>query len=259
MILAAGLGTRLKPFTEKHPKALYLFEGKTLLEHAIDHLKTAGIREIIVNVHHFARQIIEFLNEHRNFGLEISISDETGQLLETGGGVKKASWFFRDCNAAIIRNVDVISDLGLSKILECHRRSGSLATLAVRKRETSRYLLFDDEMQLCGWENIKTGQRLMVRETKNGGTGPGPKRNGHVRGPLPIPDTEKKTTETPGFSPESITPYAFSGIQVLNPAVFPLIAEEGKFSLIDLYLRLANDQKITGFVEDGKVWKDIGR
>ena len=259
MILAAGLGTRLKPFTDAHPKALYVFEGKTLIEHAIDHLKSAAITEAIINVHHFAGQIIDYLHKNENFGLHITLSDETGELLETGGGVKKAAWFFNDCEAAIIRNVDILSDLDLLKLLACHRSSGSLATLAIRNRETSRYLLFDDEMHLCGWENRKTGERLMARETKYGGTGPVAGRNGHVRGPLPNQDLEKKTPEIPGLSPASITPYAFSGIQVLGPAVFPLIDEEGKFSLIDLYLRLAKDQKIAGYVEEGVIWKDVGR
>jgi len=259
MILAAGLGTRLKPFTDAHPKALYQSEGKTLLEHAIDHLKTAGITEVIINVHHFARQIIDFLNQHENFGLHIAISDETGELLETGGGVKKAAWFFNDCDAAIIRNVDILSDLDLSKFITYHRSSGSLATLAIRKRETSRYLLFDDEMQLCGWENRKTGERLIVRDERYDSPDHVAERNGHDSGSLPGKNPELTTPHISGSAPAPITPYAFSGIQVLCPAVFPLITEEGKFSLIELYLRLAKDQKIAGFVEDGVVWEDVGR
>ncbi len=259
MILAAGLGTRLKPFTDEHPKALYQVEGTTLLEHALKHLKSAGITEVIINVHHFAGQIIDFLNQHENFGLHVAISDETGELLETGGGVKKAAWFFNDCDAAIIRNVDILSDLDLSKFMAYHRSSGSLATLAIRRRETSRYLLFDHEMQLCGWENRKTGERLFVRESKYGNTDPVAERSETASGSLTGKNPEQKSPDIPDSAPASLTPYAFSGIQVLSPAVFPLITEEGRFSLIELYLRLAKDQKIAGFVEDGAVWEDVGR
>jgi MurNAc alpha-1-phosphate uridylyltransferase len=239
MILAAGLGTRLKPFTDAHPKALYLFNGKTLLEHSIEHLKSAGILEVIINVHHFAGQIIDFLNQHDHFGLRIIISDETGELLETGGGVKKAAWFFQNCDGAIIRNVDILSDLDLSKITAYHRTTGALATLAIRKRETSRYLLFNHEMQLCGWENRKTGERLMTRKSTS--------ENPH------LPGAGKN------LDPDPLTPFAFSGIQLLGPEIFPLISEEGKFSLTDLYLRLAKDHKIVGYPEEGIVWEDVGR
>ncbi len=259
MILAAGLGTRLKPFTDAHPKALYVFEGKTLLEHAIDHLKSAAITEAIINVHHFAGQIIDYLHENENFGLHITLSDETGELLETGGGVKKAAWFFNDCDAAIVRNVDILSDLDLLKLLACHRSSGSLATLAIRRRETSRYLLFDDGMQLCGWENRKTGERLITRQPESINLNPFAAGNGHVRESLPGEDPEQTKPDIPGSAPVLLAPYAFSGIQVLNPEIFPLITEKGKFSLIDLYLRLAKDQKIAGYVEEGVIWRDVGR
>lgn len=223
MILAAGLGTRLKPFTDFHPKALYRVDGKTLLEHAVIHLVAAGVNEIIINVHHFTDQIIEFVHLHNDFGLKISVSDETGELLETGGGVKKAAWFFRDCDCAVIRNVDILSDLDLRNMAAFHLRSGSVATLAVRNRETSRYFLFDGQMQLCGWEDRRTG------ETKITGTA------------------------------SAVMAYAFSGIQLMAPGIFPLITEEGKFSLTELYLRLAAEQKIMGYLEDGHLWKDVGR
>ncbi|MEI7896442.1 MAG: nucleotidyltransferase family protein [bacterium] len=223
MILAAGLGTRLKPFTGQHPKALYEVQGKTLLEHAIEHLRTANIKDVIVNVHHFADQIIKFIHLHNNFGLNISISDETGELLETGGGVKKAAWFFKDCDCALVRNVDILSDLEINRMVTCHLNSDAMATLAVRKRETSRYFLFDDEMTLAGWENRKTGEQRLSRQ---------------VDAPVSL---------------------GFSGIQVLNPDIFPLITEKGKFSLTDLYLRLATDQKIKGYLEEGTLWEDIGK
>jgi NDP-sugar pyrophosphorylase family protein len=223
MILAAGLGTRLKPFTEFHPKALYVVNGKTLLEHAVTHLKSMGISEIIINVYHFADQIIEYVHLNNNFGIDIFISDETGALLETGGGLKKAAWFFNDCNGAVIRNVDILSDLNLGKMVQAHLHSRSLATLAVRNRETARYFLFDDQMNLCGWENRTSGERRM----------------------------------SGAFS--SVSAFAFSGMQIVDPKIFPLITEEGKFSLTDLYLRLAKDQKISGYLEDGAIWEDVGK
>jgi N-acetyl-alpha-D-muramate 1-phosphate uridylyltransferase len=223
MILAAGLGTRLRPFTEHHPKALFITEGKTLLEHALDHMRSAGIEEVIINVHHFADQIIDFLEQHDHFGLRITISDETGELLETGGGVKKAGWFLEEATGAVVRNVDVLSDLDLRGMIRHHLASDALATLAVRDRETSRYFLFDDMMNLSGWENRKSGERIVSCEDI------------------------------------SLSPYAFSGIQVLSPALSPLITEQGRFSLTSLYLRLAEKEKIVGYQETGLVWEDVGR
>ncbi len=161
LLLAAGLGTRLKPLTDNMPKALVVVEGKTLLEHALDHLKTAGVTEVIVNVHHFPEMIVDFLERNHNFGLNIAISDESEELLETGGALKKAAWFFNDDKPFIIRNADVLSDLDLNKMRSCHLEKSALATLAVRKRETSRYLLFHDDMRLSGWENRTTGEKLL--------------------------------------------------------------------------------------------------
>ncbi len=238
MILAAGLGTRLKPFTDSHPKALYVVDGKTLLEHAIDHLKSAGIQQVIINVHHFAGQIVEYLCQHDHFGLQISISDETGELLDTGGGVKKASWFFDDADDIIIRNVDIVSDLDFSKIIGFHRQTRSLATLAVRQRETSRYLLCDHYMQLCGWENHKSGERIIVNKPVSGN---------------PVhPDQGWDS------NPEYLSSYAFSGMQVMSPVIFSLISEDGKFSLVKMYLRLASEHKVSCYLEEGSVWKDMG-
>ena len=223
MILAAGLGTRLKPFTDAHPKALYEVDGKTLLEHSLVHLKSAGISEVIINVHHFAGQITGFLRQHENFGLNITVSDETGELLDTGGGVKNASWFFTGDENTVIRNVDILSDLDLVAMEALHRESHALATLAVRDRKTSRYLLFDREMQLCGWTNISTGGLKIARNT----TG--------------------------------VSPFAFSGIQVVSPEIFSWVTEQGRFPLMDVYLRLAAEQKIIGYRDEGRIWKDVGR
>ena len=228
MILAAGLGTRLKPFTLEHPKALFEYNGQTLLRHAIEHLRSAGISEIIVNVHHFANQIVDYLELNKNFDCKITISDETDVLLETGGGVSKASWYFRDGMDFIVRNVDIISDLDLQKMANFHKQSKSIATLAIRDRKTSRYFLFNQSMQLCGWENRNSNEKIFIETIDN------------------------------NLNSKFISSFAFSGIQILNPTIFQLITEHGKFSLTNLYLRLAKDCKISGYLEDGNVWKDIG-
>jgi NDP-sugar pyrophosphorylase family protein len=228
MILAAGLGTRLRPFTLEHPKALFEYNGQTLLRHALEHLRSAGISEIIVNVHHFANQIVDYLELNKNFDCKLTISDETDALLETGGGLSKASWYFRDGMDFIVRNVDIISDLDLRKMANFHKQSNSIATLAVRDRKTSRYFLFDQSMQLCGWENRNSNEKILIETIDN------------------------------KLNREPISSFAFSGIQILNPTIFQLITEHGKFSLTSLYLRLAKDNKISGYLEDGNVWKDIG-
>jgi NDP-sugar pyrophosphorylase family protein len=224
MILAAGLGTRLRPVTDSIPKALVKVDGRTLLEGAILHLAEYGVKEIIVNVHHFAGQVVQYLHEKNNFGLDITISDESDQLLDTGGGLQKASGFFTGKDPFFVRNVDIISNLDLYRMMEYHRQSHALATLAVRKRETSRYFLFNRDHRLCGWKNLKTGEQILsVQSLAN---------------------------------PEML---AFSGIQVVSPEIFNLITETGKFSLTALYLRLAKDQLIKGFIDDGSVWKDVGK
>ena len=224
MILAAGFGTRMKPVTDKIPKALVEVNGTTLLQQALDHLKDYRINKVIVNVHHFAEQVRDYLEQHHNFGMEIAISDESGELLDTGGGLKKASWFFKDGLPFVVHNVDVISDLDLDELQAYHLRSGALATLVVRERETSRYLLFDDELQLCGWENTKTG--------------------------------EKRIT---GRKSEGLRRLAFSGIQIIDPELFEVMTMTGKFSLTEMYLILSSEHKIVGFVDRGSNWRDAGK
>jgi NDP-sugar pyrophosphorylase family protein len=224
MLLAAGLGTRLKPLTDTIPKALVKINDVTLLEQSLLHLKEYGISHVIINVHHFAGQIIDFLKINRDFGMNITISDESGELLETGGGLKKASWFFKDPEPFVVQNVDVISDLDLRKVVDYHNEKKSLATLVVKERETSRYFLFDDNLNLCGWENVKTGEWIISGQI---GTG--------------------------------LRQLAFSGIQVLDPAIFHHITETGKFSLTGMYLRLSADHKIAGFVDKESFWADAGK
>ena len=224
MILAAGLGTRLQPLTDVKPKALLEINGRTLLERAIIHLAEAGINEIIINVHHFPDQIIGFLTKNENFGLRISVSDESGQLLDTGGGLKKVENFFQSNQPFIVRNVDVISDLDFRKMLEYHRQNSAIGTLAVRNRETSRYFLFDNSGLLVGWTNIKTAETIQARESSG-----------------------------------DIHKLAFSGIQILDPQIFSLITEIGKFSLTELYLRLAKSRKIICYEDNDSKWKDVGK
>ena len=224
MILAAGLGTRLRPITDSIPKALVTIDGQTLLEGAIRHLADYGVTEIIINIHHFADQILQFLGHNHNFGLDITISDERNKLLDTGGGLNNVSRFFAGGKPFFVRNVDIVSDLDLHNMMEQHLKSHALATLAVRNRKTSRYFLFDPDHRLCGWTNLKTGENILSIESKM-----------------------------------NLEMLAFSGIQVLSPEIFTLITEEGKFSLTSLYLRLAKDHFIKGFQDRGSIWRDVGK
>lgn len=223
IILAAGLGTRLRPVTDTRPKALIEVEGKTMLEHALEHLRSAGITDVVVNVHHFADQIIGYVEDHASFGLNILFSDERDELLETGGGVRKAAPLLEPADAIVVRNVDIRSDLDIKKMAEVHRQTDALATLAVRERTTSRYFLFDDRMRLCGWENRQANETILTRKA------------GHLN------------------------PLAFSGISILNPIIFSLITETGKFSLTPLFLRLSASWMIKGYPDDGSVWDDMGK
>lgn len=226
MIFAAGLGTRLKPLTDTLPKALVPIAGKPLLEHVILKLKSAGFEEIIVNVHHFPDQIIDFLKVNNNFGIRIEVSDERDLLLDTGGGIRKAAWFFDDGKPFLVHNVDILSNVDLQALYNQHLRTNALATLVVSKRDTFRYLLFDDNFRLNGWVNEKTG------ETK----------------PADLKDSEK------------FQKLAFSGIQVLSPAVLDLMETlEPKFPIMDFYLSNASTQVISGFVPYNYSMLDVGK
>ncbi|RMG16441.1 MAG: nucleotidyltransferase family protein, partial [Bacteroidetes bacterium] len=183
MIFAAGLGTRLRPLTHHRPKALVEVGGKCLLEIVIRRLLAHGFEEIVVNVHHFAGQVEAFLAQHAGFGARIAISDERSLLLDTGGGLRQAAWFF-DEQPFLVHNVDVLSDIDLTAMYQAHLQSGALATLACRRRQSSRYLLFDEQNHLCGWKNVKSGEVRMSRQVK------------------------------------SCHPLAFSGIHVIDPNIF---------------------------------------
>lgn len=222
MIFAAGLGTRLKPFTDHHPKALAEVNGKTLLEHAIRYLHRFGIEDVIVNVHHFAKQIEDAVDENGGFGSWVTISDERDVVLETGGGLKKAAEYFEGEEAFVVMNVDVLTNLDLGKMIEAHQSGDAMATLAVMKRESSRNLLFDEHMALCGWQNNATGQQRISR------------------------DTEVRNA------------FAFSGVQVLSPKILAM-PFEGKFSMIDVYLHFAQTKTIKGFDHTGNVFIDVGK
>ncbi len=227
MILAAGLGTRLRPLTETRPKALVEVAGRTLLEIALKRLRQYGIDEVIVNVHHFAGMIAEYLEANENFGMRVELSREDA-LLDTGGGLKKAAWFFRDDpdrleEPFILHNVDVISTIDLESILQCHRDHQALATLAVQEHETSRYLLFDEDHQLCGWRSVPAGEEKRVRRAEH---------------------------------PRAL---GFTGIHVISPRMLPMMTEEGTFSIIDTYLNLAaRGCRIVAFGADAYSWRDVG-
>ena len=224
MILAAGLGTRLKPFTDSHPKALAVVNGKTILQRNIEFLAGFGIIDIIINVHHFANDILEFLKNHKNFGSNITISDESDEVLETGGGLKKAAWFFEgDTSPFVVMNVDVLTDIHLKGMIEHHKKLKPLATLAVTNRHTSRYFLFDEVDHLCGWKNIKTGEQKISREA-----------SGYVQ-------------------------KAFSGIHVISPEIFSHMHLDGKFSMVDLYLELAQTYPIAAFDHNNSKFVDVGK
>ncbi|PYV95026.1 MAG: nucleotidyltransferase [Acidobacteria bacterium] len=226
MILAAGLGTRLRPLTDDRPKALVELAGRTLLDITLSRLRSFGVREVIINVHHRAEMIVEYLKKNDNFGMGIEVSREE-ILLDTGGGLKKAAYFFLRDPAEqpfIVHNVDVISTIDLGRMVQFHTESQALATLAVQDREASRYLLFDQEHRLCG--------RRAARDSK---------------------------PELVG-SPEKVQELAFSGIHVISPPFLTMMIEEGVFSVIDCYLRLASQaEKIVGFRADEYYWRDLGK
>ncbi|MFV0153980.1 nucleotidyltransferase family protein [Empedobacter falsenii] len=222
MIFAAGLGTRLKPFTENHPKALAIVNGKPLLQRNIEYLKSFGIDEVVINVHHFADQIIEFLEENNYFGIEITISDETDQVLETGGGLVKAKTNFDE--DFLVMNVDILTDLHLTNFIKAHQENKALVTLAVSDRNSSRKLYFNDKKELKGWQNLKTQEEIKAVD-----------------------------------SLDDLNDLAFSGIHVINPALFDKITETGKFSIMKVYMDLMKTESIIGFDHSGGILIDVGR
>jgi NDP-sugar pyrophosphorylase family protein len=228
MILAAGPGTRLRPLTDERPKALVEIAGRTLLEITLSRLRAYGIREVIINVHHFADMILDYLKTNHNFGMRIEVSLEE-VLLDTGGGLKKAAYFFlEDSNRLdepfILHNVDVISTIDLHRMAHFHTEKQALATLAVQHRETSRYLIFDEQLQLCGRRSGRNQEIEFVRPSQNAQA------------------------------------LAFSGIHVISPRLLAMMSEEGVFSIITSYLHLAaQEERILAFRADEYYWRDLGR
>ncbi|BAV10192.1 Nucleotidyl transferase [Filimonas lacunae] len=224
MIFAAGLGTRLKPWTDKHPKALALVNGKSLLQRNIEYLQQYGIKDVIVNVHHFADQIISAVEANNGWGSSITISDETDAVLETGGGLKKAAWYFSNEEASfVVLNADILTDMDIDAMLKQHNKTNGLATLATSSRSTSRYFLFNEQQQLCGWENVQTGERKITRN-----------------------DT-------------TLCQLAFSGIHIMHPRLLSMIQQTGKFSMVEVYLSLAEKNAIYSFNHSGSKFIDVGK
>lgn len=222
MIFAAGMGTRLRPLTDTLPKALVPVKGVPMLEIMIRCLITHGVDGIVVNVHYYAEMIIEFLHKHDNFGIDIKISNEKDMLLETGGGLWNARRWLHGEESFFVCNADIFTNIDFTKLYQAHHDSGAMATLAVRNRNSSRELLWDGDMQLCGWRNNKEGKSI-----------------------VPVPKVDLK-------------PYAFSGIQVISPKIFDTCKRKGKFGLIDWYLDICPQNKILGYKHDSDIWIDIG-
>jgi len=222
LLFAAGKGTRLKPFTDNHPKALAKVNGIPLLERNIMYLKQFGIKDFVINVHHFGDQIIEFLKKNNNFHCNIEISNESEELLETGGGLIFARKFLNHGEDFLIMNADILTNININNLIEYHKNSKDFATLAVSDRGSSRKLLFNDNLVLRGWLNVQTGEQRLAEFNK-------------------------------GFKA-----YAFSGVHCINPIIFDKIKRTGKFSIMEEYLDLMHTEKIHGFLHDS-ILIDVGR
>ena len=222
MILAAGIGSRLKPLTDNKPKALIEVNHISMLEHQINYLMYYGVDEIIINIHHLADQIIDFIRQ-KKYIIRIEFSDERDQLLDTGGGLKKASWFFDD-NPFFLVGADMFTNLNLVNLYQYHLKHKPLATLAVKKRNSTRDFLVDNNYNICGWRNNLTGKEIVVKKSDG-----------------------------------KLTNYGFSVIHVLNPEIFDLIIETGPFTMTNLYLRLIKDHNIIAYPHNNDEWFEFGR
>jgi len=222
MIFAAGLGTRLLPLTLTKPKALVEVAGKTLLQRSIELLVLHGINEIVVNIHHFSHLVKEYLAANNNFGITIHLSDESELLLDTGGGLKKAGHFFKGNEPFVVINSDVVSNINLAAMMENHNKTGAIATLAVRKRKSNRNFLFNPNLELGGWQNVKENKEILIQ------------------------------------AGAQMSPMAFSGIQIISPRLFSYFPMEPVFSLVQLYLEAAKHERIMGYPHDADYWFDAG-
>ncbi len=228
MVFAAGIGSRLKPLTDTMPKALVPVCGRPMLEHVLLKLRKAGFTDVVINIHHFGEQILNFLEANQHFGMRISVSDERQELLDTGGGLKKAMPLLSDGEPFLVHNVDILSNVDLHRLYAHHLQSHAVATLLVSQRQSSRYLLFDKEERLCGWVNKQTGQ-----------------------------------TKPEGFTyqPDLYKELAFSGIHVISPSLFRYMDDKwsGKFSIVDFYLQTCAKADLRGFAADNLQLIDIGK
>ena len=232
LIFAAGLGTRLRPFTDDRPKAMVEIAGKPMLQHVIERVSAAGFDDITINIHHYGQMIIDFLEKNDNFGLNIHISDERGLLLDTGGGILKARQWLDGDEPFLVHNTDIISTLDLKAFYDYHVEHDALATILVKERETQRYFLFDDNDRLCGWTNKATGEFK--------------------------PDPEK-------LRGRNLRELAFGGLHVISPRIFPHLEhyrrQEGeKFSITPFYVNECKHHLIHGYHPDADYqWLDIGK
>jgi N-acetyl-alpha-D-muramate 1-phosphate uridylyltransferase len=231
MILAAGLGTRLKPWTDSNPKALAVVNGKSLLQRNIEYLQQFGITDVVINVHHFAEKIIEAIEVNSGWGSNISISDEKDEVLETGGGILRAQSYLQGDDPFLVMNVDILTDMNLASMISYHQEKKPIATLATRERDTSRYFLFDEGNNLCGWRNVNTGEEKMATP----------------------PSADGKQVE------HTIRQRAFSGIHIIEPKLLTYIHQTGKFSIVDVYLQLMNDHTIKSFDHSESRFIDVGK
>ena len=244
MILAAGVGSRLQPLTDKTPKALLHFRGRTMREHVILKLKSHGIAEVVINIHHRAEQIVEFVHAHDDFGINISFSDEQEQLMDTGGAILKARDLLEGRGPFLLHNVDIFTDLDLTALYQAHMEGKALATLAVRERKTSRNLLVDRSGRLCGWRDNKSGKTVMAGEDVLRQTG-----------------NSSNTTDMNGAvkSDEELLPVAFSGIHVIDPQIFKLLDFNDPFSIIHAYIKLCAEHTVDTYDHSPDIWIDMAK
>ena len=223
MIFSAGLGTRFKPWTDRHPKALAIVNGKSLLQRNIEYLQQYGIKDVVINVHHFADQVVEAVKENNGWGSNILISDETNEVLETGGGLLKAKDFLQNGQPFITLNADFLTNLNLNDLIAFHQQKKGLISFGITNRKSSRNFLFDEDNRLCGWMNNSAGEKKIAIDKPN------------------------------------LKPMAYSCVVVFEPAIFDLIPQKGKFSLVDTYLSLAAAHPIYGYDHTGDKLVDVGK
>jgi N-acetyl-alpha-D-muramate 1-phosphate uridylyltransferase len=223
MIFSAGLGTRFKPWTDKHPKALAIINGKSLLQRNIEYLQRYGIKNVVINVHHFADQIMSAITEKNGWGSNVLISVETDEVLETGGGLLKAKDLLQNGEPFITLNADFLTDLNLSDLIAFHQQKKGLISFGITSRKSSRNFLFDDDNRLCGWMNNATGEKRISIDKPN------------------------------------LKPMAYSCVVVFESTIFDLIPQRGKFSLVDTYLSLAAEYPIYGYDHTGDKLVDVGK